>query len=444
MASSSSSYVPSSSAVFTLRDYFEKHQVDETQRESIINRINEYKKEKKLFQRTRYNFCTDASKEEGYGYTRKIAVKLIKSRIPTDSAAYPVISFKGRRLVILKREEFTLYGGFKKVTPAVALDSAEDPLDMRLFAWAKQTVKGKKIPLWRRFTQFVRGPCKYRANQREILARIERALDREIDYLKEFAGEKTVELHGSMKYLGKKDLMSVGMIMEWCPESLSQRLKYGSLSDQQKLDYAKELMEMLCMLKEKKIYFRDLKEKNLLIDAANRLKLADFGLAVHMDRARESLAGTDEYCAPEYCLAYTLIRAKRMELKNIKSRIERESIENDILFLREKGVTLQGDVWAAGIVLFKMIHNEHPFLKFFVNSISIYFDALKYDHDAIQEGIDKVFNPDLLKDPINEILRGMLTINPERRLTCEEVLERLKEINLGEPRVHVPEDVDED
>lgn len=54
----------------------------------------------------------------------------------------------------------------------------------------------------------------------------------------------------------------------------------------------------------KLIIHRDLKPENLLL-ANGRIKIADFGWAVHTQRRRDTVCGTLDYLAPEIVLGET-------------------------------------------------------------------------------------------------------------------------------------------
>lgn len=81
------------------------------------------------------------------------------------------------------------------------------------------------------------------------------------------------------------------------------------------------------------VMHRDIKPENILIDENNHLKLADFGVSQMIENGDDTLttkAGTSFYFAPELC----------------------------------KGIKFQGkpaDIWACGVVLYKMITNKKPY-----------------------------------------------------------------------------------
>ena len=74
---------------------------------------------------------------------------------------------------------------------------------------------------------------------------------------------------------------------------------------------------------------RDLKPENLLITGDNILKLCDFGSGSCYEIQRNTFCGTYEYMAPEM-------------VKNVP---------------HDERV----DVWALGVLLYELVHNQEPF-----------------------------------------------------------------------------------
>lgn len=116
--------------------------------------------------------------------------------------------------------------------------------------------------------------------------------------------------------------------------SLSQRLKRGPLPVGEAVRVAIQIFEGLRALHVLKIVHRDVKPGNVLITADGTVKLADFGLARHLEgeetRATQpdSILGTLPYLSPEQALG--------------------------------QEVDIRSDLYSAGVVLFEMLTGKLP------------------------------------------------------------------------------------
>jgi len=101
------------------------------------------------------------------------------------------------------------------------------------------------------------------------------------------------------------------IVMEYVEgETLRERLKRGPLTDEEVLDIATQITSALSEAHSHGIVHRDLKPSNILIGAAGRVKILDFGLAKtplsDEDPATTTgrVVGTPAYMAPEQLLGY--------------------------------------------------------------------------------------------------------------------------------------------
>lgn len=103
------------------------------------------------------------------------------------------------------------------------------------------------------------------------------------------------------------------LILEYCPGG-----DLGSLIDLQPIpqSQAKTFLSQIIMgleyLHEHNIIYRDLKPDNILLDANKNIKLADFGIAVHIDpkaQAVSTLIGSPAYISPEILCYEELTKA---------------------------------------------------------------------------------------------------------------------------------------
>ena len=81
---------------------------------------------------------------------------------------------------------------------------------------------------------------------------------------------------------------------------------------------------------ERSVIHRDLKLENILLDNDNRIKVADFGCAVHsLKNRRRSFCGTVDYLAPEMLMRKCYGRAV--------------------------------DIWSIGVMMYEMAYGKPPF-----------------------------------------------------------------------------------
>jgi serine/threonine protein kinase len=91
--------------------------------------------------------------------------------------------------------------------------------------------------------------------------------------------------------------------MELCEKnSLAEILENGkSLSETEAIYIIKELIKAYRSLYQQKILHRDIKPANILISKENKVKLADFGLSVHvkdLNPQQREMIGTTSFMSP--------------------------------------------------------------------------------------------------------------------------------------------------
>ena len=115
--------------------------------------------------------------------------------------------------------------------------------------------------------------------------------------------------------------------------SLRHALKDGPLPAGRAIEIAQQVLGALSALHDRSIVHCDVKPGNILLDAGDRVLLADFGLARRTNEcikagSNENVIGTLEYLAPEQALG--------------------------------RGVDARTDLYALGIVLFEMLTGAVP------------------------------------------------------------------------------------
>ena len=157
------------------------------------------------------------------------------------------------------------------------------------------------------------------------------------------------------------------------------------------------------------IVHRDIKLENILIDLNNNIKICDFGIGRILSSPDQPLfdqCGTPMYIAPEILLSS-----------------------------KEKGYKgFPVDIWSSGIALYILLSGTLPFSFKNGKSVSIE-DSDKNDNNS-EELQFSIINSDPkyienISEEARNLLSGLLNKNPEKRLTCDEILSHpwLKDVN---------------
>jgi serine/threonine protein kinase len=158
------------------------------------------------------------------------------------------------------------------------------------------------------------------------------------------------------------------------------------------------------------IVHRDIKLENILIDLNNNIKICDFGIGrvlASPDQLLFDQCGTPMYIAPEI-----LLSTKETGYKGFPV-----------------------DIWSSGIALYILLSGTLPFSFKNGSSISIE-ESEKNNHHNTEELQFAIVNSEPkyienVSEEARDLLRGLLNKNPDKRLTCNEILAHpwLKDIN---------------
>lgn len=174
-------------------------------------------------------------------------------------------------------------------------------------------------------------------------------------------------------------------------DSLRNTLKNKSLSAEQKERLTIQFLRGLDFAHKNGIIHRDIKPENIFIDKNLNVKLGDFGLALSAEdnfvTNPYSIVGTPSYMSPEQ--------------------------------IRGAKLTLQSDLFSAGVVLFELYTGKNPFLR---DNVSLTLNEINgYDEFTLEEKLTGV------SDQIKKVLLKLLKKTPGHRYSSAE--EVLKELN---------------
>ena len=149
------------------------------------------------------------------------------------------------------------------------------------------------------------------------------------------------------------------------------------------------------------IVHRDIKLENILIDLNNNIKICDFGIGRVLSSPDQLLydqCGTPMYIAPEI-----LLSTKKKGYKGFPV-----------------------DIWSSGIALYILLSGSLPFSFKNGTSVSIEDSDKKNENneEELQFSIvnNEPKNIENISDEAKNLLRGLLNKNPEKRLTCDQIL----------------------
>lgn len=172
------------------------------------------------------------------------------------------------------------------------------------------------------------------------------------------------------------------LVMEFVDglELFEYLVRRGALPLTEALTFFQQIICGLEYCHRRLICHRDLKPENLLLDRNFNIKIADFGMTSLNPPGKllETSCGSPHYCDPMV--------------------VSGEAYDG-----------LKADIWSCGVILYAMVTGRLPF-----------------DDDNIQRLLQKVqrgqyhLPSDLPKD-LRDLIKSMLTVDPELRITLEEI-----------------------
>ncbi|XP_066149235.1 serine/threonine-protein kinase BRSK2 isoform X1 [Euwallacea fornicatus] len=157
-------------------------------------------------------------------------------------------------------------------------------------------------------------------------------------------------------------------------------VKKGRLTPKEARRFFRQIISALDFCHSHSICHRDLKPENLLLDEKNNIKIADFGMASlqPMGSMLETSCGSPHYACPE------VIRGEKYDGR-------------------------KADVWSCGVILYALLVGALPFDD----------DNLRQLLEKVKRGVFHI--PHFVPPDCQSLLRGMIEVNPEKRLTLSDI-----------------------
>ena len=204
--------------------------------------------------------------------------------------------------------------------------------------------------------------------------------------------QNEVSIHKEMKhpfivpvFYATQNLLNYYIIMEYLPKgNLFDYIQMkGQLTESEYSHYFVQMCQALKYMHSHNICHHDMKLQNILLDNDNNIRICDFGFSERIDdpNSLTKNCGSLKYAAPEMLM---------------------ETDDN-------KPHTIAIDIWALGVILFRMSCGYFPFNDEPVSKLRT---------QIIME--DLVFPNDINND-LKEILTKMLDKNPQTRININEI-----------------------
>jgi eukaryotic-like serine/threonine-protein kinase len=209
---------------------------------------------------------------------------------------------------------------------------------------------------------------------------------------------------GVVKTFDGEDRSRLYMVIEW----VEGRLLRAILSEERQLPIERatnltlQILDALDTMHKHGVVHRDLKPENIMVDAEDRIKLIDFGIAMKEDARRltfvdmSATLGTPDYISPEQ------VKGQRGDQRS--------------------------DIYSLGVMFYEMLTGEPPYNG--PNPLAVMNERLLHDPEPARSRRAEI-SPEL-----NEVLNRALERDPRRRYqTASEMawdLEHLEQVGVDE------------
>lgn len=171
--------------------------------------------------------------------------------------------------------------------------------------------------------------------------------------------------------------------------NLRKVIRENGLIEEQKYHLMAQLLAGLNFAHQQQIIHRDIKPENILVNDAQHLKIADFGLALVLTEEqithKSSIVGTPSYMSPEQ--------------------------------IRGEKLSARSDIFSSGILLFELFGEQHPFLG---NDVSATINNI------LQNQVAEISAAAAIPEPVKPIIRKMLEKDRRQRFgSVKEIMQSM-------------------
>jgi len=178
------------------------------------------------------------------------------------------------------------------------------------------------------------------------------------------------------------DKHRVFLVLEFAENGELYKLlqKYGPFTELKAARYISQIADALIYLQKKKVIHRDMKPENILLSGNDKIKISDFGWAIHTpdtSQRRMTFCGTPDYLAPE--------------------------------MIKDSGYDQKIDSWALGVLCYEFLVGEPPFMV----------EDIRETYQKIATVDYKI--PNQISSEAKNLISSLLQSDPEKRLPLDRV-----------------------
>jgi phosphorylase kinase gamma subunit len=180
------------------------------------------------------------------------------------------------------------------------------------------------------------------------------------------------------------ELLSGGELFDYLTQSVR-------LSEKRTRQIMYQVFSAVVHMQNYNVIHRDLKSENILLDKEGNIKITDFGFAIEASPNDQlsDLLGTPGYLAPE---------------------LLKRSVESDY-----PGYNKEIDVWACGVIMYSLLAGFPPFWH--RKQLVMLRHIMNGKYEFVSPEWDDI------SDPAKDMIRKLLVVDPQLRMTALEALD---------------------